>query len=106
MPIPVSETAKASTSASAVEIFVVGAPARLHRFDGQGHLAVMRELESVGEQVLDDLLQPFGIGEHRLGQARVEADEEVDVLGFGNVPEGPLDITLQIVQPQTRWHRP
>ena len=35
----------------------------------QRHLPVVRELEGVGEQVLDDLLQPLGVGEHRLAAA-------------------------------------
>ena len=34
----------------------------------------MGELERVGQQVLDDLLQPLRVGEHRLRQARVERE--------------------------------
>ena len=64
------------------------------------HLAVVRELEGVGQQVLDDLLQPLGVGEDRLGQLRIEADEEVDVLRLGHVPEGALDVAVQVVQAQ------
>ena len=74
MPMPVSVTANASTSAARFRSSLSVLQPPCDRLDGQRHLAVVRELERVGEQVLDDLLQPLGVGEHRLGQPRVEVE--------------------------------
>ena len=65
-------------------------------------MTLVRELESVRQQILQHLLQALGIGEHRLRQARIEPDEEIDVLRFGNVPECPLDVAVQILEQQVR----
>ena len=66
MPMPVSATENASTARRELRLFVVRIPAAVRGLDGQRHLAVLRELESVGQQVLDDLLQPLGVGEQEL----------------------------------------
>ncbi len=60
----------------------------------------MGELERIGQQVLDDLLHPLDVGEHRLRQRRVETDVETDPLGLRHVPEGALDVALQVEQAQ------
>ena len=39
--MPVSDTENASTSEARFRLFVVRRSSRLHRFDGQRHLAVM-----------------------------------------------------------------
>ena len=62
----------------------------------------MRELEGVRQQVLQYLLQPLGIGQHRARKAGVHVDEEIDVLRLGHVPERAFDVAVQIVQQQVR----
>ena len=68
--------------------------------DVQRHLAAGRELEGVGQQVLEDLLQALGVGDHRLGQARIELDEEIEVLRFRDVAERALAVVVQVVEAQ------
>ena len=88
------------TSDAAVQFLAVAAPARLDHLDGERDLAVMRELEGVGQQVLDDLLQPLRVGEHRARQAAVELHDEVDALRFRDVLERARDVALQVLEPQ------
>src|SRR5206468_11341279 len=45
-----------------VEDRLVGAPASGRGSDAQGRRALLRELEGVGEEVLQDLLQALGVG--------------------------------------------
>ncbi len=86
--------------------FGVGRPARDRRADRDRHVADVRELEGVRQQVLDDLLQALDVGDHDLRQRRVEIDAEVDLLRVGHVPEGALHIALQVVEAQlARLHR-
>ena len=61
---------------------------------------MMGEFERVGQQVLDDLLQALGVGEHGTRQERVEMRDKIHILGFGHVLEGARDIALQVFQPQ------
>ena len=49
--------------------------------DGQLDPAGRRELERVGEQVLEDLLQPMRIGEDRFRHLRRQGNQELDPLG-------------------------
>ena len=72
--MPVSVTEKASTSGARFRSSLSEFQPGLRRLDGQRHLAVVRELEGVGQQVLDDLLQALGVGEDRPRQPLVEAD--------------------------------
>ncbi len=60
----------------------------------------MGEFEGVGEQVLDDLLQALGIGEHGARQLRGELDFETDILRFRHMLEGARDIAVQVVEAQ------
>ena len=55
---------------------------------------MVRELERVGEQVLDDLLQPLAVGRDRARQQRVELHQELDAAGLGHVAEGSLDVVV------------
>jgi len=72
-------------------------------------LPMCGELERIGEQVLDDLLQPLDVGEHGARQGRIDRDAEVDFLRLRHVSECPLDIALQVVEAQLAGldrHRP
>ena len=65
-------------------------------------MAAMGELERVRQQVLEHLLQPLRIGQHRARQARVHPDEEVHVLRFGDVTKCALDVAAEILEQQIR----
>ena len=91
--MPVSLTSKATVSAPACRDGI-------DQLDVQRDLSAVGELEGVRQQVLQDLLQALHVGDHGLRQARVEADEEVDALRFGDVAEGALAVVLQIVEAQ------
>src|SRR5581483_4626069 len=58
------------------------------------------ELERVKEQVLEDLLEPPGVGQYGLGQDLAKLDQELDVLRFRDVAERPLDELAEVVQAQ------
>ena len=78
---------------------MIGFPAGHYGLNIQTHSAVLSELERVEEQVLDDLLEPLRVGEHRLGQSLAERDRELDVLRFRNRAERPLDEVPEVLQP-------
>ena len=63
-------------------------------------MSLLRELEGIRQQILQHLLQPFRIGEHRLRQAWIETQQEIDALRFGDVAESPFDVASQIVKRQ------
>jgi hypothetical protein len=88
--MPVSRTVKASTDVARFSSSI----------DGEHDLPAVRELEGVGQQVLDDLLQALGVRRDGRRQLRVAADEEVDLLRFGHVPERALHVTTHLVQAQ------
>ena len=70
--MPVSVTEKASTSAARFSSSLSGLQPAVAGSMVSVTWPLVRELEGVGQQVLDDLLQALGVGEHRLRQARVE----------------------------------
>src|SRR4029078_637455 len=84
----------------AIEVFVIAGPAFDHRVYAQAHAAVVRELESIGKQILDDLLQAFGVRQHRFGQMLVEIDRKLDGLRLGDVAERAFDEVPQVIQAQ------
>ena len=75
--MPVSLTLNATTRSARSSL---GLGDQLDRPDRDGDVADVGELERVGQQVLDDLLQPLDVGGHRLGQRGVERHAEVDLL--------------------------
>ena len=102
MPMPVSRTDIAITSDARFSVSFCGSQPDAHRVHRQRHAALVGELERVGQQVLQHLLQPLQVREHRRRQPRIDAQEEVDALRFGNVAERALDVALQLVQPHVR----
>ena len=91
--MPVSLTAKAITERARLEASVVAAPAR-GGADGSRSVdrALLGELEGVGEQVLEDLLQPLGVGVHGAGRPGSSSISNSSVLDLGDVPEGALHV--------------
>jgi hypothetical protein len=86
--------------ARVLQLGVVERPAAVGRRDRERDAAVVRELERVRQQVLDDLLQPLDVGDQRLRQRLLDLDPEVELLRFGEVAEAALDRTMQVVEAQ------
>jgi hypothetical protein len=83
-----------------IQHVVFARPTRGDRLDQQIDATVMREFERIAEQVFDDLLQPLRIGENRFRQLRIELDVELDFLRLRDMAEGPLDVAVEIGEPQ------
>ena len=59
---------------------------------------MLGELHGVGQQVLEDLLQPLLVGEQGRRHRGVDLDGEVETLLLGHRPEGTLDVVLHVGQ--------
>ena len=70
---------------------VIGAPARRGETDADLDVTLRRELDGVGEQVLEDLLETLGIAGQGARQVGGEMDVEGQVLVLGDVPEVAVD---------------
>ena len=79
--MPVSLTENAITGGAWLEHRMVRAPAAGRDADVQPHAAVLGELERVGQQVLQDLHQPLGVGDDRAPEVRLEAGGESRACG-------------------------
>ena len=75
---------------------MVAAPSRSRRPDLQGHLALRRKLERIGQQVLDDLLHAPLVRKDRDRQCLLQLDGKAQFLVVGHMAEGLLDETAQI----------
>ena len=93
--MPVSSTAKAMTCWVLLEHGVVDAPARRGEADANVHMSLGGELDGVGEQVLEDLLEALRVADQRARQVGVEMHVERQVLVFGHVPEVAIDGVAQ-----------
>ena len=99
--MPVSVTEKASTVGARLRSSLSEFQPACAGSTRQRHLAVVRELEGVGEQVLETCCR-------RLASVNIDLRQvagrswivEVDVLGLGHVAEGALDVVVQVVQAQ------
>ena len=58
-------------------------------------LALRRELEGVGQQVLEHLMQPLEVGRDAARQLRIDVDVERQALGFRHVAEVALHRVAQ-----------
>ena len=74
-----------------VEHLVVAAPAGRGRLHPQDDLTLLGELQRVGQEVLEDLVEALLIGGHGLGQAVARLDAEPEALLLRDLAEGPLD---------------
>ena len=68
MPMPVSATEIAITSLARFRASFCGFQPNIGGLDRQYDAALMRELERVRQQILQHLLQPLRVGEHRLAR--------------------------------------
>ncbi len=84
---------------STLQDLVLGRPTRRRLRDADGHVAVRRELESVGKKIFQDLLQALRVGRDRARQIRIELDQEGQVLLLGKVLEVPLAGIAQRSEP-------
>ena len=63
------------------------APAAHRRRDVEAHAALRRELEGVGQQVLEHLLQPLGVGDDAAAEIGIDVHIERQLPVLGLVPE-------------------
>ena len=63
--------------------------------------AERRELEGVGKEIVDDLLEPRGIEEDPLLQGRIDADRRLDPLRDGEGADDAGDLADGLLQPRT-----
>ena len=57
--------------------------------DAQAHAALFGELERIGQQILQDLLEPLGIGDNAAPKILVDGDVEGESSRIGFVTERP-----------------
>ena len=74
---------------------VIGAPALRGEADANLDVAVRGELDGVGQQVLEDLLETLRVAVHGARQLLGELHVERQVLGLGHVPEVAVDGVAQ-----------
>src|SRR6266404_3224773 len=82
------------------QVLAVASRLGAHRPDLEGYAAPPRELEGVGEEILDDLLQPLGVRDHGSRFCRIEPHRELESLRLRDVSEGALHVAAQIYQAQ------
>ena len=75
---------------------MAGRPAARRVLHAQRNAAAVRELERVGEQVGDDLLQPLAVGLDRQRQFRIDRDVEFQPLVGRHLAEGAVDVVLNV----------
>ena len=66
-------------------------PAGIRQPHAQGNIALRGELERVGEQVLQNLLEPLRVRDQCARHVRIEFHLEGKVLGIGHMAEVALD---------------
>ena len=94
-PMPVSSTAKATTCGALLSTGWSGLQPLRGEIDAHLDVAVGGELDGVGEQVLEDLLEALGVAVHGARQVLGEVDVERQVLGLGHVAEVAVDGVAQ-----------
>src|SRR4029453_7900336 len=55
-----------------IEVLTIGVPPARHHLNLQAHPPMLSELQCASEQVLDDLLEPLGVGDYRRGEIFAE----------------------------------
>ena len=91
MPIPVSATSKATTEAAFAENRMIVAPSAAGIEDREPDAALLGELERIGEQILEHLLEALGVGDQAAAQMRVGVQLEGELAVLCLVAEGPGD---------------
>src|SRR5262245_33331912 len=78
-----------------VEHRMISTPTLRGKTDTNHDLTVSGELDGVGEQILQDLLEPLRIGVHESRQVLGNVHVEWETLGFRHVPEIAIDGVAQ-----------
>ena len=81
-----------------IERVVIRAPTAVRRGHPQGDAPALGELERVGKQVLQHLIQPLAVGLDRAWQTGSQFDLEADALVLGDVAEGALHRLAHLAQ--------
>ena len=87
---------------SAVQRFKVILLIGRRRFDSHHHVAFFRKLESVRQQVHQDLLQTLVVGDQRWFKVRAALDEEAKLLVLRDLMEAALELLSDIVERDIR----
>ena len=87
--MPVSETSNTTTLAAWLSTGWPGSSLPSTALTDRLTCALGGELEGVGQQVLQHLLQPLGVGQHGAAQLRIELHLEAELAGFRLVAERP-----------------
>ena len=74
---------------------VIGTPSLRGEIHAHVDVPLGCELDRVGEEVFEDLLEPFWIAVHHGGQVGRELHVEREVLGLGHVAEVAVDVFAQ-----------
>ena len=61
--MPVSDTERPARAGAELRLSLSGFQPLASGSTSRRHVSLLRELEGVGQQVLDDLLQPLGVGD-------------------------------------------
>src|ERR1700752_4709571 len=72
------------------------------RRDGERNAALLGELERVGEQVLQHLLEAPYIGTDARRQSGVDGNRELQAFALRDLPEAALEVLAQLVEPPGR----
>src|SRR5262249_6472528 len=83
--------------ARAAQHLVVRIPAAVRELDLERDAAALGELEGVGEQVLDDLLQALRVRADGVRQAARELEVELEALRVRHVAEGAVDVLAEVL---------
>jgi len=89
MPMPLSETSKAITLGDCLSTGCSGPQPLLAAYTFETDAAALGELEGVGQQVLQDLLQTLGVGRDGAADQRIDLRLKRQLPCFGFVSEWP-----------------
>jgi hypothetical protein len=94
--MPVSLTERATTDEALTSESLPSSHPFSARPDLHVHLALLGELEGVGEEVLEDLAEALRIGDDACGAAGLDTDRVADALCFGDVLEVAQERVAQL----------
>src|SRR5574341_512453 len=89
---------KADNTGSGVEDRMVGAPTALGDDHAEGNPAMRSELESIRQEIFQNLLETLEVGVQALGQQRVLHDVEGETPIVGDVAETALHRLLNLAE--------
>ena len=86
-----------------LETEILEPPALFRPSNGECDVSLLRELEGIGQEVLEHLLQPSAVGVDRRRKVGVELHVEAKALLFRQRVEASLDELLDLGEANIRW---